>query len=213
MFSTPNRPEIDNNTIKLLIGVIALILANVTSFFSGCEITSISASYHEDGWARNFFVGFLFAISALMLSYNGVSRKEMLLSKVAAFAAFSVAMFPCGCGSHEEIIPHIHYISAAVMFSILAYFCHLFRKRATAKGYIEAMRRAKIYVICGSIIVLSMLTMAIDYISNESLSEIIPRLAFHSERAGLIAFGVSWLTASKLLPIISSSDERIHPFN
>ena len=213
MFSTPNHPEIDHNTIRLLIGVIAVLLAFLPSFFSGGEITSISAAYHEDGWARDFFVGFLFAITGFMLSYNGRTRNEMRLSKVAAFAAFGVAMFPCGCGSHAEIIPYVHYISATVMFLILAYFCNVFRKRATSKGHTEAIWRAWIYVVCGSFLALSMLTMAIDFISNQSLSDIIPRLTFYSERTGLIAFGVSWLTASKFFPGVSSRDERIHPFN
>lgn len=44
------------------------------------------------------------------------------MSKVAALAAICVAMFPCGCDSHPQIIPMVHYIAAAVMFSILAVF-------------------------------------------------------------------------------------------
>jgi len=212
MFSSPARLEIDHRTIKLIIGMIALTLANVTSFFSSVPITSISASYYEDGWARNFFVGFLFAISAFMLAYNGESRKEMFLSKVAAVAALGVAMFPCGCDYHIEIIPYVHYISAAVMFSILAAFCWIFRQRAVKKGHREALRRSKIYITCGFVIVTAMLTMAVDHITDSALAAIVPRLTFYCERAGLVAFGISWLTASRVLPAISSKNERFSPF-
>lgn len=101
MLSSPVRPEIDSDTTKLLIGLIAIFLASVTSLFSANEITSISASYHEGSWARDFFVGFLFAITAFMLTYNGQSRVELILSKVGAFSALGVAIFPCGCNGHD----------------------------------------------------------------------------------------------------------------
>ena len=191
MFSAPKRPEIDKGTIKLLIGVIALSLANVTSFFSSVPIASISASYYEDGWARNFLIGFLFAISALMLAYNGESRKEMLSSKFAAFAAFGVAMFPCGCDSHTEIIPYVHYISAAVMFSILTFFCFIFYQRAMSKGYTEASIRSVIYAICGIVIVAAMGIMAINFFTDESLTEQFIDLPF-------IAKGHDWLRSGYL---------------
>jgi len=212
MFSPPEKPEIDHRTIKLIIGLIALTLANVTSFFSSAPLTSISASYYQDGWARNFFVGFLFAIAAFMLAYNGLSRKEMLLSKGAAAAAFAVAMFPCGCDAHIPPIPYVHYIAAAVMFAILAYFCWLFRERALAKGYPEALRRSKIYVTCGLIIVAVMAILALDHFTHASFTAHLPSLTFYCEWAGLAAFGVSWLTASKVLPGISSQSERFSPF-
>src|SRR5258706_598202 len=108
MFASPKRPEIDHRTIKLIVGLIALTLANLTSFFAQSSITSISASYYEGGWSLNIFVGFLFAISAFLLAYNGQSTSEMVLSKVAGFAALGVAMFPCKCGDHPEIIPDVH---------------------------------------------------------------------------------------------------------
>ena len=82
MSSTPNRVEIDHHTIKLIIGGIAISLALLTSVFSETPLQSISASYHEDGWSRNIFVGFLFAISAFLFAYNGVSTREKVLSKM-----------------------------------------------------------------------------------------------------------------------------------
>ncbi len=215
MNSNPNRVEIDHHTIKLIVGVIAISLATLTSFFSETPLQSISASYHEDGWSRNIFVGFLFTISAFLLAYNGRSTPEMVLSKVAAFAAVGVAMFPCKCGSHPEIIPCVHGTSAAVMFMILAIFCYMFFQRAYAKGHAQAKVRAYIYAFCGIIIFTSIAIIAMDNFLDGIISSRISRLTFIGEAASLVSFGIAWLTASRILPIITSNDERLSlsPFN
>jgi len=205
----PSRVEIDHHTIKLIVGVIAISLASLTSLFSQAQLESISASYHQGGWPRNIFVGFLFAISAFLLAYNGRSSLEMMLSKMAALAAMGVAMFPCGCDGHQEIIPYVHYVSAAVMFLVLAAFCYSFRKRARAKGHSQALVRSYIYALCGFIILASIAILALDYLWNGAITKWIHRLTFYGEAAGLIAFGVAWLTASRILPIITSREERL----
>lgn len=213
MLPEPTKEEIDHRTLKLLVGLIALTLGNLTSFFADSKITSISASYYEGGWSQSILVGFLFAIAAFLLAYNGLSRSEMLLSKVAAVAALGVALFPCGCNGHDEIILHVHFGSAAVMFLILAYFCYVFYKRARAKDHTEANRRAFVYTVCGLTIFVSILAMVFDTIAGEVLSSAIPRLVFYCERAGLVAFGISWLTASRILPFLTRSDERFSPLS
>lgn len=211
MLPNPTKEEIDHRTLKLLVGLMALSLGSLTSFFADSKITSISASYYEGGWSQSILVGFLFAIAAFLLAYNGLSRSEMLMSKFAAVAALGVALFPCGCNDNTEIIPHVHFGSAAVMFLILVYFCFVFYKRARAKGHTEAIRRAFIYVLCGIVIIASILIMVIDKTTGGGLSFRIPRLVFYCERAGLVAFGISWLTASRVLPVLTRSDERFSP--
>jgi len=212
MFSAPKQQEIDHLTIKLVVGLIALSLAPLTSFFANAHITSISASYYEGGWSQSIFIGFLFAIAAFLLAYNGYSRPDMVLSKLASVAAFGVAMFPCECDSHIELVPHVHGISAVTMFLILVYFCYSFYRRALSKGHPQAKVRAVIYVVCGIFIVVSILTLAFDYFSGKILSSKVTRLTFYGEATGLIAFGISWLTASRVLPLITSQEERVSPF-
>jgi len=208
MLSSPLHPEIDHRTIKLIVGVIALSLGNLTSFFSGTAIASISESYYMGGWAQSTLVGFLFAIAAFLLAYNGLSLSEMVLSKIASVAALGVALFPCRCGNHVEIILYVHAASAAALFGILAYFCLVFRRRAMAKGHVQAKARAVVYALCGGAILLSILTIAADGLLDGTLSAEMPRLAFYAERTALIAFGVSWLIASRVLPFITREDER-----
>jgi len=213
MLATPMKKEIDHRTLKLLVGLIALTLGNLTSFFAGTRITSISAAYHAGGWAQSILVGFLFSIAAFLVAYNGQSKDEMVLSKVAAAAALGVALFPCGCDGHDQIIPHVHFASAAVMFAILTYFCFLFYRRARAKQHTEANRRAVIYAACAIAIVGAIATLIIDTLVQGGISERVPRLVFYCERAGLVAFGISWLTASRVLPVITRSDERFSPLS
>jgi len=201
--------EIDHHTTRFIVGIIALSLASLTSFLSEVQITSISASYYEGEWPRNIFVGFLFAISAFLLSYNGKTVLEMMLSKVAAVAAMGVAMFPCKCDVHDEIIPHVHGISALVMFLILTFFCHSFFQRAIGKGHAKAKLRAGIYAGSCVVIVTSITLIGIDSVFDGSISLIVKRLVFYCEAAALIAFGVSWLTASLMLPVITNADERL----
>lgn len=205
----PERSEINNHTIRLIIGLIALSLAGLTSFFSETEIQSISASYYEGDWARNIFVGFLFALAAFLIAYNGSSIVQMILSKVAALCAVGVAMFPCACGGYPEIIKGVHGASAAVMFLVLAFFCCVFFQRANAKDTYQAKARACIYAVCFVVIVLSIAMIALDHLLHGAIAMKINRLAFYGEAAGLISFGIAWLTASRALPLITSSAERV----
>ncbi len=210
----PTRVEIDHHTIKLIIGVIAISLATLTSVFSEIPLESISASYHEEGWSSSIFVGFLFAISAFLIAYHGRSVFELVISKIAAVSALGVALFPCSCGGHPEIVPHVHYIAAAVMFLILVAFCFSFFKRARGKGHRQAMFRAFIYAFCGITIFVSIAVIGLDIVLDEAISIRISRLTYYCEAVALIAFGIAWLTASRILPLITRKDERlsISPF-
>lgn len=210
MFSAPGQQEIDQRTMKLIVGLIALFLANITSFFAGSKITSISASYYSPGWAGTIFVGSLFTIASFLAAYNGLTRSEMILSKLASFFAVCSALFPCGCDSHEEIIEHVHGVSAGLLFAILAYFCIIFQRRAKAKGHAKAKWRATIYGLCSISIVVAICLMAIDFFTGGLISHKVSRLTFYGERAGLVAFGISWLTASKILPFLADDSERLH---
>jgi hypothetical protein len=205
----PAKPEIDERTLKLLVGGIALTLGTLTDLFAGDPLKSISAAYHEGGTSESIFVGFLFAIAAFLFAYNGRWRSEMVLSKLAAVAALLVALFPCGCES-APTVPFVHYGAAALMFLVLAYFCYVFHKRAHEKHYREADRRAVVYAICGAVIVAAIVLLAMNGIMH--WDEKIPRLVFYGEHAALVAFGISWLTAAKILPVLSRSDERLNLF-
>ncbi|HEX9631943.1 MAG TPA: hypothetical protein VGA02_05710 [Gemmatimonadales bacterium] len=209
MLTPPHHPEIDHHTTKLIVGITALSLGHLTNLFADAPLASISASYHAGGWSQSIFIGFLFATAAFLMAYNGYSTPDKLTSKVAAGAALGVALFPCGCDGHAELVPYVHALSAAVMFLILTYFCYGFFRRAWAKRHPWARTRAYIYAACGAVMALSILVLTADHLSGGYFSAIAPRLTFHGEYASLVAFGVSWLTASRMLPFITKKDERL----
>ena len=208
METTFRPPEIDNHTMKLIAGIIALALGPLTSVFAR-DITSISASYWAGGVAQIIFLGFLFATASFFLAYNGYSRMEMIASKSAAIAALGVALFPCGCDGHEVKIPYLHWISAATMFLILTYFCYVFFARARAKPSAQAKWRAAIYAVCGVAMVVSIAVLVYNGWTTGEPENTSSRLVFYGEAVALGAFGVSWLTASRMLPVITKEDERI----
>ena len=216
MIAAPKKSEIDHHTIKLIVGVIAISLASVTSFFSTSTspLTSISESYYAGDVSRNLFVGFLFAITAFLLAYNGLSRRDMILSKVAALAAFGVAMFPCGCDGQgrDRLISSVHSAAAVTMFLILAYFCYTFWERARTKPHTQAKLRVGIYALCGIAMLLSIIVLVMDALAQYANPSRISDLKFYGEAAGLIAFGISWLTASRILPVLTHPDERLSLF-
>ncbi len=212
MFPVPRRQEIDHRTIKLIVGVVALSLPWLTSLFASAPVESISASYYEGGWSQSIFIGFLFAISALLLAYNGRSRTQMVLSKVASLAGLGSVLFPCGCDGHVEVVPYVHGLSGATTFVILAYFCYAFLRRAWDKGHPQAKARATIYALCGIAIVASILVLGCASFIDGTLTARFPRIVFWWESVGLTAFGISWLTASRILPVLTRRDERFSPF-
>lgn len=211
LLAKPDHPEIDQLTMKMIVGIIAISIAFVPAAVSDPNLkeplTSISETYFAGDWSRSFFVGFLYTISAFLLCYNGQTTMHMVLSKLAALASFCVAMFPCKCGHGSEIIPYVHYASAAVMFFVLAYFCLEFYRHATIKGHKQARWRAGIYLACFWVLALSMAALVVDSVSG-ALSTPWPRFVYYGEMTGLLAFGVCWLVASHVFPVLTAPGER-----
>lgn len=207
----PERKEIDHRTLKLFVGLIAITLPVLTAWFARSPLPSISAAFHEGGWSGTIFVGFLFAIGAFLAAYNGYSTREMVLSKIASAAALGVALFPCQCGNHSELVPNAHAVSAAALFLILAFFCREFGRRAWEKQHPQARLRAGIYAVCGALIVMCMALVGLDVVLSGALSARVPRLTFYVETVALLAFGLSWLTASRVLPVLTRPEERFSP--
>ncbi len=202
--------QIDHRIIKLIVGVIAVSLALFMQLASGELLHSISESYHYR--ARDWFVGLLFAVAALFLSFKGENSRERKLTILASLCAALVAVAPCECGRTPTLISKFHFPAAAGVFAIMGYFCWRFRRTAKSKvaRYPEANRRAHVYTAC----LLGMIAcgfMAVAYaVASKWIDEVFPNYIFWLEAIGLVSFGVSWLTASKTIPIITNPKERFH---
>jgi len=204
--------DFDARTIKLMIGLIALSLASLTNFFATSKLTSISASYYEGGLSQTFFIGCLSLIGGFLFAYRGTSRAEGVASRVAALAAFGVAGAPCECSNHPvtsgTALGTLHYVSAAVMFLVLTFFCYSFWRATRSKRYRQAKLRGVLYALCGVSIALAILVLVIDGLLGHTLGARLPRLTFYMEQTALAAFGISWLVASEVFPVVTRPDER-----
>ena len=123
-----------------------------------------------------------------------------------------MALFPCTCGRYAVPLPWMHGLAASVMFLILAWFCLIFWRRARAKRHTRALRRARLYALCGAAIVLSMAVLALNGLLGNAWLQAVPRLVLYGETAALTAFGIAWLTASHALPWLNQADERFAPW-
>jgi amino acid transporter len=202
--------QIDHRVIKFLVGIIAVCLASFMQLASGESLSSISESYHYR--ARDWFVGLLFVVAALFLSFSGENRRERFLTAVASLFTIVVALIPCECGRAATAFSKYHFPAAFVVFAILGYFCCRFRRSAMSKvsRYPEARNRARVYTIC-LVGMIGCGLMAVAYaVAREAIDKSFPDYVFWLEALGLISFGISWLAASRTLPYLTNAGERFH---
>ena len=195
----------DYRTLRLLIGALALTLPILAPWIADKSLSSISASYHTG--ARDFFVGWMFVIGALMLAYNGHSPWEWVYSKFAGLAAVLVALFPTACDTCTDSCSicegdwrvTIHFVAAIALFIILGYFC-LWAFRKDTKGQSgKTGRRDFIYRLCGYVIYLSLAAAILLKWLLPDLADAIESL-YYAETVALGAFGVAWIVAGKTIP-------------
>jgi hypothetical protein len=200
----------DYRALRLLMGVIAFALPFIVTFISTTQLSSISASYYTE--ARNLFVGLLFFVSAFLFAYNGHSIVESVVSKLASVSAIMVALFPTNCDTcAANANSVVHYSFAVALFAILAYFCFIpFRSKLKGKAG-KRGRRNTIYLICGYIIVASMLAAGISKIAAPESTKGPVFLLYWAEAISLWAFGVAWITAGKVIPPLVDEKEQLKP--
>ena len=205
------NPIFDYKALRLMLGIIAFALPWLVTAIAQSPLPSISASYFTE--ARDEFVGLLFVVGGLLLAYNGHTSREALASKIAAICALLVALFAtakaCGDPGKSAVI---HTAAAVVLFSILAWFCFVpFRKNTKGKGGKKG-KRAKLYFACGSVIVASMAVGLISklFFSCEKVASL--DLIFWVEAISLGAFGVAWIVAGKVIPLIVDEEEALKLF-
>ncbi|MCM1982039.1 hypothetical protein [Lyngbya confervoides] len=213
MSNSSNRKNkvFDYRALRLLMGIIALALPFVVSILSSSPLSSISASYYTE--ARDMFVGMLFIVGSFLWAYNGNSKTEAIASDVASIAAIGVAIFPTACkdcpGSPTATL---HYLAAALLFVILAYFCFIpFRQDIKGKRGKKGLR-SKIYLLCGTTMILCMAAMVI---ANAVLpGDVVEsaKIIYWGEAIALGAFGIAWIVSGKASRLIAEEDEVLHLF-
>lgn len=162
---------------------------------------SMSHYYHAGpegaatGTMRDWFVGFLFALGALMYLYKGFTRLENVLLNVASILAIGVALFPMswppgsGGGAFSR-----HGACAIGAFLCLALVAWLSPRRSL-KLMREAPKRARFAMAYWGVAVFMTVFPIVAWILTTLLGE--PgKVVFTMEALGLLGFVGYWLLKS-----------------
>jgi len=201
----------DYKTLRFLLGLIALSLPFTVSLASSTRLYSISGAYYSD--AKYILIGTLILVGILFFAYSGHSVLESRASKVAAVAAIVSAIFPPACTNcSETIFSQVHFVSSAVLFLILAYFCLVPFQKNTRGALGKRARRSLVYRICGWTMLgcIVGLFLANIFLSAGTINEF--RLTYYGEATALIAFGIAWIVSGKMSRFFADEDELFLPF-
>lgn len=176
-----------------------VLMLGVFLIFGGNVIEESISSYYYTGM-RDVFVGALCGIALFMFYYYGYSELDNWTGNFAGFFALGVAWFPTTETGPADLIGKIHFAFAALLFLTLVFFS-IFLFTKSKKGVPptpEKLKRNKIYIICGIIILICIISIPIyKYLIEPNTP--ISAFVFWAETIALIAFGVSWLTKGETI--------------
>ncbi|MBN1646556.1 MAG: hypothetical protein JW874_00865 [Spirochaetales bacterium] len=200
--------------LRRLIGVLWLLLPFICmaggALFGSIGVQrSISFYYHTN--MQDFFVGLMFCVGMFLLTYSGHDIRDITVSRVSGTCGVMIAFFPCLAGSGPGLkcgifqLPanfcNVVHLAAAITFFIALAVNSLFLftlsdKPKDRRGRSKHIRNA-IYIICGTIIIASLLVLLFLYIGMKDLHE--TKLVLLFETIMLVAFGISWLVKGETL--------------
>lgn len=200
--------------LRKIVGILGVslpvILVLGVYIVGGCTNIQESISHYYYTTMRDVYVGVLFAIAIFLISYRGYTPKDNIATTLAGIFVICAALFPTtqnqdtACTvyylDHCNIRVYIHYGSAVLLFTTLAYISFfLFTKGEKHKRKRKILRN-KIFRACGIILMLTVASIALIRTIPSIESALTPYNAiFWIEWIGLIAFGVSWMIKGKLL--------------
>jgi len=205
------RKLLDYKTLRMSMGLIALCLPMTVSLASSTRLNSVSGAYYTE--ARFILLFMLFLVGLLLFAYSGHSAQESMWSKVGGVASLLLVVFPADCTNCSTTISgQIHFISGAVLFLILTYFCLMPFQKGTRGMEGKRARRSLIYRFCGWTMLACIvgLFFANILLSAAEINEW--RLTYYGETIALIAFGIAWIVSGKTSRLIADEDELFNPF-
>jgi hypothetical protein len=161
---------------------------------------SMSDYYHAPegaatGVMRDWFVGFLFALAALMYLYKGFTRLENVLLNIAGLLALGVAIFPNAWPPASATgLFSVHGVCAVGAFACLALVAWLSPKRSLVLMPEGRQRRA--YAAAYRVAATGMLLSPLVAWLLISLAGQQGKLIFVIETLALLAFVGYWVTKS-----------------
>ncbi len=201
-------------TLRRIVGILGVSLPAIliigAYIVGGCTNIQDSISHYYYTAMRDVFVGILSAIAIFLISYRGYQPKDNIATTLAGIFAICVAFFPTTQNQdtvctvyyidHSSLRIYIHYGSAVLLFTTLAYISFFLFTRGPKRKRKRKILRNKVFRTCGVILILSVILITLIRIIP-SLENSLGRYnaVFWIEWIGLIAFGVSWMVKGNLL--------------
>ena len=113
----------------------------------------------EAGSMRSYFVGFLFAVGAILFANKGYSRWEDIFLNIAGVSAWLIALFPMPWTGKLPPLSWVHWVAAVIFFlaiASVAAFCsdatvRLINDPTQRKLYMSAYRFLAVLMIASPI--------------------------------------------------------------
>ncbi|HEX9727010.1 MAG TPA: hypothetical protein VGA37_00725 [Gemmatimonadales bacterium] len=193
------RVLVSYRTLRRVVGALGVLLpVACLGYGLFTDLQDSISDYYGTGM-RNVFVGVLFTIGWFLFAYRGYERQDDVAGDLACVCALGVALAPTT--SANQTIRALHFVSAAALFLVLAYFSlSLFTK--TAKKVPPTGRkqsRNRIYRMCGAIMLacIALVGLYHGFFQHSAVAAIKP--VFWLESLALWAFGWSWFVKGETL--------------
>jgi hypothetical protein len=197
-------------------GILLPVLAVLGTLVTGAEGASFQKSISHYYYSKTHivFVGTLCVLGGFLISYYGTNKWESRLSNLAGVCAFGIAAFPTTITEFianknidnlylEVCVPVtsgwgiVHFVFAGVLFACFTTFCLVFFQKPdetyTGEEAVKFKRRQRIYKICGWVIIVSIVMIAIFNFLLDVTGGFFAYSTFIFETTSLWAFGSAWL--------------------
>ena len=214
-----DNSSISYRKLRQTVGWLGILLPLIvyldTIIFSDCHTLQHSISHYYYTVANSWFVGIFWGLGLVLFFYPPYKEepgKDVFLTRFAGVCALLVSLFPtlnqegadsCAIFSlcNSTFRAGVHYSSAAIMLSILAYMSICIFTKTHKGNDLKSpenkwkRRRNYIYVTAGWLTLISVVLIGILSIVENKCPEVhlIPTYTFWLEVAALLPFGISWL--------------------
>lgn len=183
----------------------ALVLGKLLIFRGDAFLNNISLYYHTG--MRDLLVGALCAIALFLFFYKGYDKWDNIAATLAGIFALGIAFFPTVKEGEYNWVAYVHYYCAAAFLSILALISLFLFTRKENSPTKRKMKRNKIYILCGSVMIASLMSIEVFFLFSEAKHPD-SNFVFWAETIALVAFGISWLTKGGTLYPDRKADKR-----
>jgi len=200
--------EISYKAIMIAVGILGALLPGIvlliTFSIGKCSSVQYSLSHYYYTIAGDVFVGLLTAIALFLIAYKGPEFQDNLFTNIAGLLALLIAFFPSTNNedvkcflfelSNNKFVTTVHFTAATFFLLILSGISLFLFTKTKGKKTREKELRNKFYYVCGAMIFLSIIVLALFY-NIDSLTPYVEsyHLTFWLEWMALFSFGLSWL--------------------